>query len=120
MARVSVKIGLEREASPVENYASDPRGDDPSYIAQHTLTLFLRRTVACVKRSNDNRRSIEWPRDTDVVRLIRPGTCLVTYSPPWRQSCGNPVLAPFRTQHPLLEPGAGVRRKNLTEKHGTQ
>ena len=120
LAKSAVSDASNQRHRPWENYVSEPRGDDASYIAQHTLTLFLWRTTAQVKRSNDNRRSIEWPHDTDVVRLIRPSTRLVSDPPTRRQSGWNPVLARFCIEHPSFESGPGVRRKNLTEQHGTQ
>ena len=88
----------------VENYVSEPSSNNASYIAQHTLTLFLRRVTTRVERGNDDRRPIAWPDDTDVVCLIRPGTGFVGDPPAGRQAGRNPMLAHFRIQHPFLEP----------------
>jgi hypothetical protein len=62
-AKIAVS-GASNQRRRTQNYTSDPRCDDASYIAQHTLTPFLPRVIAVVKRGNYNRRSLEWQCDT--------------------------------------------------------
>src|ERR1700760_1846019 len=88
--------------------ALEGRGDYACDFGQDFLTLVQTCAATVVESSDDDRRAIGRPDDSDVIRLITPGARLVSDAPAGWQTRRKSMLTDLRVDHPTLQAGPGV------------